>query len=357
MVKPNEKLKKIIKLMGITGAVYLIFRYLLPLIIPFFVAGVLAAILYPSARILSQRIRFSIGKKQIGLPVCLAGIFELLLAMAALGIWLWAGGQRLYKEGTLLLTQFPVWLEKLDIWLTGTCYRFEDAFDLHPGSLVFIARDMLRALGIKVKDGVMPYLMSNSMGIFGGFVGAVIMAIIMILAIAMFLQEMPDIKKWCQTSVFHDEIAMIRDRLVLVGKVYIKTQGMILLIVTGICIAGLFLMGNPYSILIGIGIGVMDALPVLGAGTAFIPWILFSLFTKQWQQFGWLLVIYLICYFLRQYLEARLIGKQVGLSPLTTLLSLFIGLRLFGLGGVILGPIGLMLIQDFCFRRNETGNT
>lgn len=353
MVKPNEKLKKIIKILGITGAVYLVFRYLLPLVIPFFIAGVLAVMLYPSAAVISRRIHFRFKNRKVHLPVCLAGMLELLLVLAVIGIWLFVGGQRLYREGKMLTHHIPIWLEKLDVLLTGACYQLEDILELRAGSLVYIARDMIRSLGHKVKDGIMPYLMSNSMSLGRGFVELAVMGIIMLLAVVLFLQEMPQIHSWSKTSIFRDELALIKSRLKQMGKIYIKAQGLILLMTTGICIAGLFLMGNPYSILVGILIGVMDALPVLGTGTIFIPWMLVSLFTKQWQQFIFLLIIYLVCYLMRQYMEAKLIGKQAGLSPLTTLVSLFVGLKLFGLAGVILGPVGLMLIQDFSKEKKE----
>lgn len=356
MVKPKEKLKKIILIIGVTGGIYLFFKYILPLVIPFFIAGVIATLIYPSAYLLSTRLSFNVRERQIKMPVCLIGILELLLFLTAVGIWLWAGGQRLYREGRLLLTRLPEWLEHVDVWLTGLCYNIEETFELQTGVLVHICRDMIRGLATKLKDGIMPYLMSNSVSIFSIMVGSGVLLIIMILAVALFLQEMPEIRKWCRRSPFRSELRLIRDRLALLGKVYIKAQGIILLITTSICILGLFIMGNPYSILLGIVIGVLDALPVLGTGSVFIPWVLISLFTKEWKRALCLLAIYLICYFLRQYLEARLIGKQVGLSPLVTLVTIFAGLQLFGLAGVILGPIGLMLVLDFTATIEEGWN-
>ena len=59
-----------------------------------------------------------------------------------------------------------------------------------------------------------------------------------------------------------------------------------------------------------------------------------------------MLAIYLACYFLREILEAKLMGSRVGLSPLETLISMYVGLRLFGILGLILGPVGILLIGD-----------
>ena len=95
-----------------------------------------------------------------------------------------------------------------------------------------------------------------------------------------------------------------------------------------------------------IGIGVLDALPIFGTGTVLIPWALLELLTGDWKQAVILTGLYLVCYFVRQILEVRMMGGQVGLSPLETLASVYVGLELFGFFGFILGPLGLLLIED-----------
>ena len=59
-----------------------------------------------------------------------------------------------------------------------------------------------------------------------------------------------------------------------------------------------------------------------------------------------LLAMFGIAYVLRQMLEARIMGEKVGLSPVETLISMYVGIRLFGLVGFLLGPLGLLIIED-----------
>lgn len=106
----------------------------------------------------------------------------------------------------------------------------------------------------------------------------------------------------------------------------------------------------------GCGIGILDALPVLGAGTVLIPWGVALLFQKAWKKAAVIFGIYVVCYFLRQISEARLMGKQVGLSPLGSLVSMYVGLKLFGLSGLILGPVGVLLIGDLVRMYEEQGS-
>lgn len=69
-----------------------------------------------------------------------------------------------------------------------------------------------------------------------------------------------------------------------------------------------------------------------------------------------LLGLYLVCYFMREFVEAKLMGKKMGLSPLETLMSMYVGLQLFGFLGFILGPVGLMLIEDLVEEYWKNGN-
>lgn len=172
------------------------------------------------------------------------------------------------------------------------------------------------------------------------------MTVILFIATILSLQEMEDIRMRRDNSIFRHEFALLGGRLSMVGSAWLKTQGSIMFLTMCICTAGLFLMGNQYSLLLGIGIGLLDALPIFGTGTVLIPWALFRLVNGDWLYGIGLFVIYIICYFLRQVMEAKIMADKVGLTPLETLISMYVGLQLFGLLGFILGPIGLLIIED-----------
>ena len=103
-------------------------------------------------------------------------------------------------------------------------------------------------------------------------------------------------------------------------------------------------------------IGLLDALPIFGTGTVLIPWGIFLMLQQKWYQGVMLLGLYLVCYFMREFVEAKLMGKKMGLTPLETLMSMYVGLQLFGFLGFILGPVGLMLIEDLVEEYWKNGN-
>ena len=165
-------------------------------------------------------------------------------------------------------------------------------------------------------------------------------------SVLLCLQEMEEIRERKSRSSFHREISLIGRRLAAVGNAWVKTQLIIMLITSLLCIVGLTLIGNPYSVLFGVGIGLLDALPVFGTGSVLIPWGILLLVKKSWGKAAVILGLYVICYFLRQVMEAKIMGSQVGLSALETLMSMYVGLELFGIAGFLLGPVGLLMIED-----------
>ncbi len=350
MGKPDKKLKRILWIVGITGAVYGVFRYLLPLVVPFLLAWILALLLRPSASWLARRCqaRFTIRGRQVAvaIPVGIIGVAELLVAALLASFLIYYGGSRLCREAGLLLDQIPSWVEGLDLWLTAMCHHVEECLCLDPDCLVLLMREMLRGMVDKLKYAAMPYLMANSVSIFQWGLKLSVVSVILLVSVGLAIQEMETWKQRCRSSLYRREFSLIGRRLAVIANAYLKTQGIIMLLTTLICMAGFWLLKNPYYIILGAGIGILDALPVFGTGTVLVPWAVFCFFRRKWGQGLLLLALYLVCYILREILEAKLVGNQVGLSALETLISMYVGLELFGICGLLLGPVGLLLVED-----------
>ena len=86
-------------------------------------------------------------------------------------------------------------------------------------------------------------------------------------------------------------------------------------------------------------VAVVDAVPVLGTGTVLVPWAVVCLIKKESLRAIGLLCTYGVAMMTRTVLEPRLMGKQLGLDPLTTLITLYAGYRFWGFGGLLVTPI------------------
>lgn len=346
MERPTRKQRKMLLIIGITGAVYLSFKFLLPLVIPFLIAYGIALLLKPSALWVEKRSKIRVKGREWRPSLGLIGGIEIFLLLLLLGWGIYAGGKRLGMEARLLCRNLPELLDRLDVWLTGLCFWMERVLHLQQGCLVAVLKDMLLDLGRAAKNSTMPFLVVNSMTIFRWMIQVTVITIILVVATVLSLQEMEILKTRRESSAFHSEFSILSSRLIMVGNAWLKTQLSIMTLTMIVCSLGLMLIKNPYNILLGIGIGLLDALPIFGTGTVLIPWSVFCLATGSWAKALVLMAIYVICYFLRQIMEAKLMGDKVGLSALETLISMYVGLQLFGLLGFVLGPIGLLIIED-----------
>ena len=213
--------------------------------------------------------------------------------------------------------------------------------------MVHMMQDMILHFADTVKQGVMPYLMENSLLIAKVLIGSCIMAVLFAIGVMLFIQELDTWKERIKKSAFQKEFARIGRLLRKVGNAYVRTQGLIMILTMEICTIGFSLLGNPYSILAGVGIGLLDALPIFGTGTVLIPWAIVECLRGRWIKGLVIFGLYVVCYFVRQILEAKLMGDKVGLSPLETLISMYVGLQMFGVLGVFLGPVGVLVVKEF----------
>ena len=122
---------------------------------------------------------------------------------------------------------------------------------------------------------------------------------------------------------------------------------LLLFLLTAVLTAGFLLLRIPYPLLLGLVIALIDALPALGTGLILIPWALFMFLQRNTFLGTGLLLLYGVAALIRTALEPRLLGKQMGLDPLLTLLALYGGYRFLGIWGMILFPIGAMVIRQF----------
>lgn len=149
---------------------------------------------------------------------------------------------------------------------------------------------------------------------------------------------------WASSDWFDRGRIVIRDLgSALVG--FFRAQ-LILISITGVVtVIGLRILGVEYALTIGLVGGLLDILPIIGPGTLFIPWSLWTIAIGN-VSFGCkLMFLYAIISIVRQLLEPKIVANNIGLHPLATLVGLFVGLKAGGVLGMILGPVTLVVFQ------------
>jgi sporulation integral membrane protein YtvI len=143
----------------------------------------------------------------------------------------------------------------------------------------------------------------------------------------------------------YDKLAALKKSLAhsLVG--FLKAQAMLLSLTFAQCFIGLSLIGIRYALVISIFTALVDIMPVLGTGTVFIPWGAACLAIGKTRTGAYLLLLYLVIMIVRYIVEPKIIGSQLGLHPLLSLVAMFVGLRALGVVGLILGPAVVVAVQ------------
>ena len=339
-IQLTEKQKILLRTAGMTTAVYLTFKYLIPLIIPFLIAILVSMPIRPAARYFYKKFHIPIGAA--------AGILLAVILLSAGGLVFWVVKSGL-EQLALLTRQLPDIWEDCCNWFMDCCRQVESYLKLEDGtisdSLARFADLGEEGLGGKTLSGLLPGVMNTSVQGIKAVIEVLVTVFVTIGATLITTTQLEEIKKARDRSAFRSEINHVLDTLARVGSAYGKTQLVIMLLTMSICTAGLTLMRNPYAVLLGIVIGLLDALPLFGVGTVLWPWIAVSALSGNlWQTVG-LALIYGACALTREIMEARYMGDRIGLSPLENLIAMYVGMQLFGLLGLFYGPIGYLLIK------------
>lgn len=153
-------------------------------------------------------------------------------------------------------------------------------------------------------------------------------------------------KKWLKkaNSQFKSVVQVL-------GK-YLKAELILILISFIIVLIALYIfkavgMNIESPFLISLGIGFVDLLPILGSGTVMLPWGIITIMSGDITLGIAILILLLVISLIRQFLEPRIVSSQLGMHPLYTLIAMYVGFKISGIIGLIMGPIILIIVQNF----------
>ena len=132
---------------------------------------------------------------------------------------------------------------------------------------------------------------------------------------------------------------------------YLKAQVTLILVSFVISLVGLYVLSFlkfnvQYPLLMALFIGFVDALPILGSGTVMIPWAVISGLNGDLSLGIAIVVLFIIMSVVRQFLEPKLVSKNIGIHPIFTLIAMYTGFKITGVIGLLLGPIALIVIKN-----------
>ena len=109
---------------------------------------------------------------------------------------------------------------------------------------------------------------------------------------------------------------------------------------------GFSFIGIKYALVLAAIVCIIDILPVLGTGTVLIPWAIYETITNNPKMGIALFILYIVILIIRQIIEPKIVGHHIGIHPLFTLMAMYVGLKLLGASGLILGPIAMLVLKS-----------
>jgi predicted PurR-regulated permease PerM len=146
----------------------------------------------------------------------------------------------------------------------------------------------------------------------------------------------------------YDVIETIRIKKNNLGEV-IKIEIKLVIICMIITIVGFKILNVPSAIFLGVICGILDILPYVGTIIVFIPIIIYNIIMKKYLLVVGLIALYLLLQIIREVLELKFLSSKLDIHPLVVMLSMYIGAEIFGIIGILIGPIYCLIAKDLIY--------
>ena len=330
----NPLVRKLLTLGTLLLGLYISIRYLLPLFFPFLLGGALALAAEPLVRFLCKRLPRPVAAG-IGVTLSFAFLAMVLLLLAALVL----------RQLRTLTGVLPDLENTIRSGMQTLSSRLIEFAGKAPGGTAAVLQRQIGDFfsgGNALLERTTGYLLHLASGILSQVPGRALSFGTAIIASFMISSKLPILKNAVRSRLdsqnlqsLFEALRRLRHSLLSWLKAQLKLSGITFAVAT----VGLLLLRIPHALFWAILIALVDAFPVLGTGAVLVPWSFVSFLQGDTLLAFGLLGLYCAATVTRTILEPRLVGKQLGLDPLVTLISLYAGFKLFGLPGMIFAPM------------------
>ena len=308
---------------------------LLSLFAPFVAALITAAILHPLIRWLQRR---------LGVPRKFSTLLVLLLLFGLLGAGIGYLGYAAGLELVTLVQNWDILLENLQNTLTQIEAMFAQLWTMIPPQLTASVESLTDGLFEWLSNAVpnlLNVLVEHTTDMARSVPNFVLALIIYIMACYMLTVDYPYLRSRAAQHT-HQRLlrflCQVRDTALAAFGGYLRAEFLLSVVVFFILLIGFFIIGQPYGLLLALVLAIMDFIPIIGAGTVMVPWAVIDLFMGNYFHALELMLIWGGIALFRRVGEPKFVGDQTGLSPIASLISIYIGWRLAGVLGMVFGP-------------------
>lgn len=343
MEKKKEFIINFIYLACILAIVYICFKYLISVILPFIIGFIFS---YLAIKLSNKLFKESNKKQRV------AALLSIYLAIILfITILVSSGVAQLSDFITTLPSFYKNTIEPYIMSIENNLISFGDSLPFELPVLSELTDDLFSGLR-SILSSLTGALVNGTTLIIKNAPEAVVSLIVSIVSSFYMVLDYENITGWFKENLSEKVLEtcyeikyFIENTLFKIFTAYLTIMGITFIEL----VIGLTIIGISNSVMWAFIIALLDILPVLGVGTVLIPWGIGSLITGNGLLGVEILVIYVIITVIRNIIEPRFVGVSLGLHPLATLMSMIVGLRLFG--GV--GMFGLPITLAFLINKRE----
>lgn len=348
----NIIVKRVLRAVGVLVSIVLILLaiyWLFPLLYPFLIAWLIAYAMKPFVRFLQERLK---------LPRWLSATLGLLVYFGGAVLIISAAVTRIVKEVIRLTESFDIYVERISNlfikWsnsegIQNIIYEINKFIRNNPSY-----EDTINKNISKTTDTISNAVTNFVADFLNGIVNVLtslphFLLILIVTLLATFFIE-KNWEKHMQNAgrIVPDPLrktaADIWSSLKKALFGYLRSLFIMVSITAFIVLIGLIILRVDSAFTLAILIGLVDLLPYLGVGTVMIPWFVYELAIGDTGLGIGLLILYGIITVSRHLIEPKVLATSVGLDPLPTLIGMFVGLKLFGVLGLIIGPVAFVVL-------------
>jgi sporulation integral membrane protein YtvI len=325
-------------IISVVGGVFLSVK-LAFFLMPFLIAFALSSLMEPLIRVLDSKLRI---KRKFSAPIILLLLLAIIVTLVVLGVL------RLIEEIKWLIASAPGFFSNLYTKISELMIKGEEYIEWLPVEIT----DNLGVIISNLSNTVTNFGKALVKGAFVTAISlpeAIIFTIITILATYFMAKDRHRIASVIRhhlPATWVNRILTLKKDLFMAIFGYLRAALIMMVITFTELFIGLSIIQEKYALLLAFLIALIDALPVLGAGGVLIPWSIYSFIAGDIRMGVSVIILYFVVLVVRQIVEPKVVGQQIGVHPLLTLLAMYTGLRMIGFAGLILGPITFILIRN-----------
>jgi len=330
---------KILFLVCFILGVYLFLQYLFAYVVPFVLGGLLALALIPAT---------DFFEKKCKIPRGISALFLIIICILLISVLGTSLAARIGREMKSFSDHLPQYADDAMLVLSDWQVKINDLLEYLPNELRGPYDELLSSLFMSLTSLLGSGVRAGSVGLVVRLPNILMTIILTIISAFFFIKDKRLIRKTLTKSCpdwLRRNFLIIRTGLFGALGGYVRAQLIIMSATSVIAILGLAILRSPYAFVMGLLISLIDALPVFGGGFILWPWIVLSLIMGDYSLAIGLGILYGAVFLTRQFLEPKVLGKQIGLHPLLTLMSMYAGVRIFGVLGFMVGPVIVLVVK------------